>query len=233
MRHRHGLREHPDRPGHAPASQRDAGAARTRSRPARRCAPATGDPVPTLGAADRHAARPGDVQRRRSSGMAQPGHPAHRNGGRSSGSTGSSAPTTCAGDYTTCAAPGLDALREARRHARADGREHDRRAPPVPPARVLDAADRPDEGGEPDLHLAVPRVPGQHRRPAGLHADTSGSSSTTGRSPTATTLGGGLGRWVFHCHIFFHATIGMLGRARGRPPPRATSVPTSMSATRT
>jgi FtsP/CotA-like multicopper oxidase with cupredoxin domain len=24
------------------------------------------------------------------------------------------------------------------------------------------------------------------------------------------TLGGGLGRWVFHCHIFFHATLGML-----------------------
>ena len=25
------------------------------------------------------------------------------------------------------------------------------------------------------------------------------------------TLGGGLGRWLFHCHIFFHATNGMLG----------------------
>ncbi len=25
-----------------------------------------------------------------------------------------------------------------------------------------------------------------------------------------TTLGGALGRWVFHCHIFFHATNGML-----------------------
>jgi hypothetical protein len=25
-----------------------------------------------------------------------------------------------------------------------------------------------------------------------------------------TTLGGGLGRWVFHCHIFFHATFGMI-----------------------
>ena len=24
------------------------------------------------------------------------------------------------------------------------------------------------------------------------------------------TLGGGLGRWVFHCHIFFHATFGMI-----------------------
>jgi FtsP/CotA-like multicopper oxidase with cupredoxin domain len=24
------------------------------------------------------------------------------------------------------------------------------------------------------------------------------------------TLGGGFGRWVFHCHIFFHATFGML-----------------------
>lgn len=25
-----------------------------------------------------------------------------------------------------------------------------------------------------------------------------------------TTLGGGLGRWVFHCHIFFHASFGMI-----------------------
>src|SRR5262249_7149880 len=25
------------------------------------------------------------------------------------------------------------------------------------------------------------------------------------------TPGGALGRWVFHCHIFFHATNGMLG----------------------
>ena len=25
------------------------------------------------------------------------------------------------------------------------------------------------------------------------------------------TLGGALGRWIFHCHIFFHATHGMLG----------------------
>ena len=25
-----------------------------------------------------------------------------------------------------------------------------------------------------------------------------------------TTPGGGLGRWVFHCHIFFHAIFGMI-----------------------
>ena len=24
------------------------------------------------------------------------------------------------------------------------------------------------------------------------------------------TLGGGLGRWLFHCHIFFHAHQGMI-----------------------
>ena len=24
------------------------------------------------------------------------------------------------------------------------------------------------------------------------------------------TPGGGLGRWVFHCHIFFHAVFGMI-----------------------
>src|SRR5205085_819142 len=24
------------------------------------------------------------------------------------------------------------------------------------------------------------------------------------------TAGGALGRWVFHCHIFFHATLGMI-----------------------
>jgi FtsP/CotA-like multicopper oxidase with cupredoxin domain len=29
--------------------------------------------------------------------------------------------------------------------------------------------------------------------------------------PDGTTAGGALGRWVFHCHIFFHATNGMLG----------------------
>lgn len=29
--------------------------------------------------------------------------------------------------------------------------------------------------------------------------------------PDGTTSGGALGRWVFHCHIFFHATNGMLG----------------------
>ena len=39
-----------------------------------------------------------------------------------------------------------------------------------------------------------------------------------------TTLGGGLGRWVFHCHIFFHATFGMIsefvvGAADGKERP--------------
>jgi FtsP/CotA-like multicopper oxidase with cupredoxin domain len=29
--------------------------------------------------------------------------------------------------------------------------------------------------------------------------------------PDGTTMGGGYGRWLFHCHIFFHATNGMLG----------------------
>ena len=29
--------------------------------------------------------------------------------------------------------------------------------------------------------------------------------------PDGTTTGGAAGRWVFHCHIFFHATLGMLG----------------------
>ncbi len=24
------------------------------------------------------------------------------------------------------------------------------------------------------------------------------------------TMGGGVGRWVFHCHIFFHAVFGMI-----------------------
>jgi FtsP/CotA-like multicopper oxidase with cupredoxin domain len=28
--------------------------------------------------------------------------------------------------------------------------------------------------------------------------------------PDGTTSGGALGRWLFHCHIFFHATLGML-----------------------
>jgi FtsP/CotA-like multicopper oxidase with cupredoxin domain len=28
--------------------------------------------------------------------------------------------------------------------------------------------------------------------------------------PDGTTAGGALGRWLFHCHIFFHATLGML-----------------------
>jgi len=28
--------------------------------------------------------------------------------------------------------------------------------------------------------------------------------------PDGVTMGGGLGRWVFHCHIFFHASFGMI-----------------------
>jgi FtsP/CotA-like multicopper oxidase with cupredoxin domain len=28
--------------------------------------------------------------------------------------------------------------------------------------------------------------------------------------PDGTTMGGALGRWMFHCHIFFHAELGML-----------------------
>jgi FtsP/CotA-like multicopper oxidase with cupredoxin domain len=29
--------------------------------------------------------------------------------------------------------------------------------------------------------------------------------------PDGVTMGGALGRWMFHCHIFFHAELGMLG----------------------
>ena len=32
------------------------------------------------------------------------------------------------------------------------------------------------------------------------------------------TPGGALGRWLFHCHIFFHAENGMLSELRGRSP---------------
>ena len=41
-----------------------------------------------------------------------------------------------------------------------------------------------------------------------------------------TTPGGELGRWLFHCHIFFHATLGMLSELVVVPP-TARSAPTS------
>ena len=93
------------------------------------------------------------------------------------------------------------------------GVQQHRRQPPVPPARLLDPAARPDRpGGDAD---ASPT-----RR-------TTASSATTSTIKAGytlnfrvridprpltdgTTSGGELGRWVFHCHIFFHATNGML-----------------------
>ena len=90
------------------------------------------------------------------------------------------------------------------------GQEHDRRAPPVPPARLLDPAARlhrlhrrrrpPPSGSR-----SPSRVHGQHRRPGRLHADVTGSASRTGRSSTGSPLAARSGRWVFHCHIFGHA----------------------------
>ena len=48
-----------------------------------------------------------------------------------------------------------------------------------------------------------------------------------------TTLGGGLGRWVFHCHIFFHASFGMISEfdvvaANGNEAPHVNSDFTSV-----
>jgi FtsP/CotA-like multicopper oxidase with cupredoxin domain len=50
-----------------------------------------------------------------------------------------------------------------------------------------------------------------------------------------TTLGGGLGRWVFHCHIFFHASFGMISEfdvvaANGNEAPHVNSDSTSAEA---
>jgi FtsP/CotA-like multicopper oxidase with cupredoxin domain len=52
-----------------------------------------------------------------------------------------------------------------------------------------------------------------------------------------TTLGGALGRWVFHCHIFFHAVDGMLGElvvvpsASGNERPNVNTNATSVAVT--
>jgi len=51
-----------------------------------------------------------------------------------------------------------------------------------------------------------------------------------------TTLGGGLGRWVFHCHIFFHASFGMISEfdvvaANGNEAPHVNSDFTSVAVT--
>jgi FtsP/CotA-like multicopper oxidase with cupredoxin domain len=53
-----------------------------------------------------------------------------------------------------------------------------------------------------------------------------------------TTMGGALGRWLFHCHIFFHATNGMLGElvvvnANGNEKPDVNTVADSFSSTGT
>ena len=108
------------------------------------------------------------------------------------------------------AAPGFDPLRDARRHARALGHEPDRwRAPSVPPARLLDAADQPHEDRRAPTRLAIQRVPRQHRHSAGLHTDFR-IKIVDRPLADGVTMGGAYGRWLFHCHIFFHATNGML-----------------------
>ncbi len=52
-----------------------------------------------------------------------------------------------------------------------------------------------------------------------------------GRSPTASRWEAVLGRWVFHCHIFFHAVFGMISEFTVVATLTATSVPTSTPTT--
>ena len=177
----------------------------TRSPTARRCAPRPATP-------SRRSPRPTGTLLNPATfsppklGMVEPGHPSSPHDRQHLGINGIHRRRTTS-RATTPTSPHLGSTRyaEVGDIARADGHEHDRRAPPVPPARLLDPADRPDDRpARPDATRSLHRVQGQHRRPARVHADLPGPA----RRPAAggRHTGGALGRWLFHCHIFFHAT---------------------------
>ena len=117
--------------------------------------------------------------------------------------------TTSRCDFTADATRRIRPLREARRHARVDGHERDRRAPSVPSARLLDpAADADRSRQAPDLHVPAHEFATTSTCPrVHAHLPPARRPAADGRHQRRAAA---LGRWVFHCHIFFHAVFGMI-----------------------
>jgi len=136
---------------------------------------ATGDLVPELGAPTGGLLDPTAFQK---NGMLDPDIKLTGTGS-SLGVNGVQGSHDIMGDYAS--APHPNSTRYAKLGDSAFGHEHDRCAPSVPPARLLDPADQPHEVWVARVCLPVPRVPGQHRRAGGLHAPLPGSA----RGPTA------------------------------------------------
>ena len=152
---------------------------RTRSAPARRCAPRSGDPVETLGAPtatllDPATFAPAEARACRARTSSSP---------RPAASLGIN---DVLGDARLPrrlhgrAAPRLDALREARRHARADGR----RTRPTRTIRSTCTASRSSrstltQAGDPDVHVALPASSATTSTCRRATRSPSGSGSTT------------------------------------------------------
>ena len=132
------------------------------------------------------AARPGDVRAGQAGHGRHRGHPAHEHRPSTLGINGDHRRARRSGRRPTTrdGRPHIDvgAVREARRHAGADGHEHDRRAPSVPPARLLDPAASTSRKAaqSPTVHVPVPEFRDNIDVPAG-YTLRSGSGSTTGR----------------------------------------------------
>ena len=114
------------------------------------------------------------------------------------------------------AAHRINSLRSRRRrpHPGADGHECDPGAPSLPSARLLDAA---------EVSLARGRS-GNAEPSRGLYSEFRDSIDVPANYTLTfrvrlddrplvdgVTLGGWLGRWLFHCHVFFHHHRGMIG----------------------
>ena len=83
---------------------------------------------------------------------------------------------------------------------------------PFPSARLLLSAQGIRAGAPVDthrLHLALPGVQGYHRYTAD-YTFRFRVRLDYRELADGVTLGGALGRWMFHCHIFFHGHHGMM-----------------------
>ena len=159
-RHR-GLHVHDRRPAHAAAS---------RDRRSADCPSAAAD----------GDASGSDLVRAAEAGHAWPGHPADERAETSSASTACRARMTPANPMRRRCMSVRAALCRHRRNAGADRHEHDRRAPSVPSARLLDSAYRSDEGRIADLYIPLQGVPGTTSMSRAATRSGSGSSSTIG-----------------------------------------------------
>ena len=189
---------------------------------------AAGRPTPSPTATPLRAAVPAAAGRRRSApatgsscsdpaafvppkpGMSEPGHPDHYYVG-STRHRRSRRDLRGLPPYPSAPHIGSSRYAEEGRTARADGHEREPGAPSVPPARLLVPADVAAPGrASPTLTRGRTRSSGTTSTSRPTTRSHSGFDSTTASSSTARRWAAALGRWLFHCHIFFHHHQGMI-----------------------